>query len=70
MNVMEPFNFKEANEHVEWRNSMKEEYDFIIKNDTWELAKLPNDKVPIGSKWFFKIKFNSNKAIDKYKSNL
>jgi hypothetical protein len=34
MNVIEPLNFKQANEHKEWRNAMKEEYESIMKNDT------------------------------------
>lgn len=38
MNVLEPLNFEEANEHAYQRNAMKEEYDSIIKNDIWELT--------------------------------
>jgi hypothetical protein len=70
MNVIEPLNFKQANEHKEWRDAMKEEYESIMKNDTWELTKLPKNKVPIGSKWLFKPKFNVDGSIDKYKARL
>jgi hypothetical protein len=41
MNVIEPLNFEQANEHKEWRDEMKEEYESIMKNDTWELMELP-----------------------------
>eukprot|EP00253_Pinus_taeda_P035128 PITA_35128 len=49
---------------------MNEEYNSIMKNDTWELTKLPKDKVPIGCKWLFKPKFNVDGSIDKYKARL
>lgn len=38
-------------------NATKEEYDSIMKNEIWELAKLLENKIPIGSKWLFKSKF-------------
>jgi len=70
MNVVEPSSYEEAKEYKEWRDAMNEEYSSIIKNDTWELTKLPKDKVPIGCKWLFKPKFNANGSIDKYKARL
>jgi len=49
---------------------MNEEYNSIMKNDTWELTKLPKNKVPIGCKWLYKSKFNVDGSIDKYKARL
>jgi len=49
---------------------MNEEYNSIMKNDTWELIELPKDKIPIGCKWFFKEKFNADGSVDKYKARL
>jgi len=49
---------------------MKEEYDSIMKNETWELIELPENKVPIGSKWLYKTKFNAYGSIDNYKARL
>jgi hypothetical protein len=69
-NVIEPMNFDEANEHDEWRNAMEEEYDSIIKNNTWELTELPKHKKPIGCKWIYKPKLKSDGSIDKYKARL
>jgi hypothetical protein len=51
-------------------DSMKEEYDSIIKNETWELKKLLENKIPIGSKWLFKYKYNVDGSIAKYKTRL
>lgn len=49
---------------------MEEEYEFIIKNKTWELTEIPIGKEPIGCKWLYKPKFKENGSIDKYKSRL
>jgi hypothetical protein len=69
-NFIEPMSFDEANEHDEWRNAMEEEYESIMKNNTWELTELPRHKTPIGCKWIYKPKFKSNGSIDKYKARL
>ena len=70
MNVVEPSSYDEAKEYEEWRNAMNEEYNSIMKNDTWELTELPKNKVPIGCKWLYKSKFNADGSIDKYKARL
>jgi hypothetical protein len=70
MNVVEPLNYEQAKDHKEWMDAMKEEYDSIIKNETWELTELPENKTPIGSKWSFKYKLNVDGSIDKYKDRL
>ena len=49
---------------------MSEEYNSIMKNKTWELTALPENKSPIGCKWFFKSKFKSDGSTDKFKSRL
>jgi hypothetical protein len=69
-NVIEPMSFDEASEHDEWRNAMEEEYESIMKNNTWELTELSKHKKPIGCKWIYKPKFKSDGSIDKYKARL
>ena len=49
---------------------MNEEYNYIMRNETWELVEIPKDKVPIGSKWLFKSKFKADGGIDKLKARL
>lgn len=41
LNVVEPLNYNEVSQCDEWREAMKEEYESIIKNRTWELVELP-----------------------------
>ena len=65
MNVVEPVNYEQAKDHEEWKHAINEEYESIMKNDTWELIEPPENKVPIGCKWFYKTKFNVDASIDK-----
>eukprot|EP00253_Pinus_taeda_P023259 PITA_23259 len=66
MTVFEPLNYEQAKNHKEWMEAMKEEYDYVMKNETWELT----NKVLIGSKWLYKTKFDADGRIDKYKARL
>ncbi|KAG7578131.1 Zinc finger CCHC-type [Arabidopsis thaliana x Arabidopsis arenosa] len=66
----EPWDFSEASELREWREACDEEISSISKNKTWSLEKLPNGVKPIGLKWVFKIKRNSDGSINKYKARL
>jgi hypothetical protein len=49
---------------------MEEEYEPIMKNDTWELTELPKHKKPIRYKWIYNPKFKLDGSIDKYKYRL
>ena len=70
MNVVEPLNYEQDKEYKGWIEAMNEEYDAIRRNQTWELIELPENKVPIGSKWLYKPKFKEDGSIDKYKARL
>ncbi|KAJ9547196.1 hypothetical protein OSB04_019739 [Centaurea solstitialis] len=50
----------------ERRNEMKSMKD----NDVWDLVELPKDAKPIGYKWIFKTKKDSNGNIERYKARL
>ena len=43
MNVVEPIDCEQAKEHEQWINSMNDEYDSLMKNQTWELVELPEN---------------------------
>lgn len=49
---------------------MKQEYDALIKNNTWELVELPLGKYMIGTMWIYKTKDKDNGSIDRYKAHL
>ncbi|KAG7565068.1 Zinc finger CCHC-type superfamily [Arabidopsis suecica] len=66
----EPMDFQEAIEKKTWRDAMDEEIKAIKKNDTWELASLPNGHKAIGVKWVYKAKKNSKGEVERYKARL
>jgi len=35
---IEPINFKQASQHPKWQDTMSEEYNALLSNDTWEWA--------------------------------
>ena len=43
-NVVEPSSYREANQCSEWKEAMEQEYESILKNNTWELFELPEGK--------------------------
>ena len=53
-----------------WTDACKEEISSIEKNNTWVLVELPKGFKPIGLKWVFKIKRNSDGSFNKYKARL
>lgn len=49
---------------------MQREIKALEKNGTWTLEKLPSRKCEIYSKWDYKIKYMSNREIERYKACL
>lgn len=42
----------------------------IHKNSTWDLVEKSQDKNINGVKWVYRVKFNSDGSINKYKARL
>ena len=66
----EPSNFSEASELKEWIDACLDELKSIEKNLVWSLVDLPAGTKPIGLRWIFKVKRNSDGSINKYKACL
>ncbi|KAE8693992.1 hypothetical protein F3Y22_tig00110788pilonHSYRG00242 [Hibiscus syriacus] len=45
---------------------IEEEIEALHKNNTWDLVPLPQGRKPIGNKWVFKIKENSDDKVERY----
>ena len=60
MNVVEPSSSKDEDECSEWKAAMEQEYESIIRKNTWELVELPKGKQTIGCKWLYKPKINAD----------
>jgi hypothetical protein len=64
----EPVHFSEAVKDVKWRLAMQQELQALEENGTWILQPLPAEKKPLGCKWVYKIKHNSDGTIERYKA--
>ena len=69
----DPKTFKEAmasRDSAFWKDAIQDEMDSIMSNHTWELVDLPHGSKPIGCKWVFKRKYNSDGTLNTYKARL
>ena len=48
---------------------MKDELDFLLGNQTWELTELPTRKKALHNKWIYRIK-NEHDGSKRYKARL
>ncbi|MCO5579928.1 hypothetical protein L7F22_033795 [Adiantum nelumboides] len=67
---VEPTCFEEAAENVKWQEAMDKEMHALYGNETWELVPLPKGKKPIGCRWVYKVKHNSDGSVSRYKARL
>lgn len=60
----EPQTFEEAKKLEEWLQACEDEIESITRLKSWCLVDLPPGAKPIGLKWVFKIKRNSDGSIN------
>ncbi|KAL0641354.1 hypothetical protein Bca4012_102580 [Brassica carinata] len=65
-----PRSYEEAMKHKGWRDSVGDERDAMIRNDTWYESELPKGKKAVSSRWIFTIKYLANGEIDRRKTRL
>ena len=53
-----------------WKEAMDTEMQTLLERGTWELTQLRPGKKPVGVKWVFKIKTNSDRSREKFKARL
>ena len=54
----------------QWRKSVSKEVVALEENYTWTIEDLPPGKKAIGCQWVFKVKFNSDGSVERFKSRL
>lgn len=66
----EPTSFKEAMLEKVWREAVASEITALEDQHTWDVTTLPPGKHALGCKWVFKIKYNSDGTIERFKARL
>jgi hypothetical protein len=69
----DPKSFSEAmssRDAAFWKEVVNDEMDSILSNNTWVLVDLPLGSKPIGCKWVFRRKYNSDGSIQTFKARL
>ena len=49
---------------------MDKEITNLESTHTWDVVTLPFGKVPIGCKWTYRIKYNPDGSVERYKVRL
>lgn len=70
LSVEEPVSYQQAVNENSWKEAMRKEIEAIERNNTWKLVELPSGHKPIGLKWVYKLKRNTEGDIVKYKARL
>ncbi|KAH9143587.1 hypothetical protein AeRB84_012433 [Aphanomyces euteiches] len=73
LTITEPRNAKEAlsgPQAKHWQESMQAELDGLVANGTWEVVERPPSGNVVSHKWVYKIKYDREGQIDKFKARL
>ena len=62
---VDPTSYEEDAGKKEWKDSMVEKYQSIVKNDVWDVVPRPKEKSVVSSKWIFKMKHVADGIIEK-----
>ena len=68
--VVVPTTVGEAVRYPHWRKAMDEEMQALIKKQTWEVVDIRKGIKPVGYRWVFNIKYNTDGGIERYKARL
>ena len=68
--IKEPSTFDEAIKDDKWRLAMDDEMQALVENGTWVLVPKKENVTPIGCKWVYKVKHNSDGSINRHKARL
>ncbi|KAG8485720.1 hypothetical protein CXB51_019072 [Gossypium anomalum] len=70
LTVTEPTTINKAFSSKEWTLAAQEEYEALLRNNTWDLVFLPVNRRAVGCKWVFKLKPRLDGTIARYKGCL
>ncbi|KAI0519436.1 hypothetical protein KFK09_006884 [Dendrobium nobile] len=65
-----PTTYNQASKAAHWRQAMTDEFNALLKQNTWSLIPAPSNKPILGCKWTYKTKLLPNGQVDRYKARL
>ena len=65
-----PFSVFEALTDSNWKKAMMDEYQALLKNNTWELVPATDNQHTVSNKWVYRVKHEADGSWDKYKGRL
>jgi hypothetical protein len=71
--LAEPNSYREAmhsESASEWTKATQSERDSLQRNETWELVPLPRGRKAIKNKWVYKIKYDSEGKVERFKARM
>ena len=68
--LTEPTTYKQVDQNKHWCTTMDAEFEALQRQNTWVLVPPPSNRFPIGCKWIYRIKRNSDGTVARYKARL
>ena len=68
--VREPERYTEAAKDANWHATMEEEMHALAENETWDLVDALKGVKLIGSRWVYKVKYNTDSSVNRYRARL
>ncbi|GKC40391.1 ribonuclease H-like domain-containing protein [Tanacetum coccineum] len=65
-----PKSYTDAFNDLNWQNVMQDEYNALIKNNTWTLVPRPMDANIVCCMWLFRHKYLADDTLSRYKACL
>nr|GEX23731.1 ribonuclease H-like domain-containing protein [Tanacetum cinerariifolium] len=62
--------YRDAFNDPNWQNAMCDEYNALIKNNTWTLVPRPTNTNIVRCMWLFRHKFHADGTLSRYKARL
>lgn len=68
--ILEPSSYTQASRYPHWKATMQEEYDALMRNQTWSLIPAKPHMNVIGCKFVFRVKRKADGSIETHKASL